>query len=59
MAKKHGVEEIVEPIIEELGFDVVRIMTIGNKNPTLQIMIERKDRTDLIVEDCAKVSRAI
>lgn len=59
MANKHSVEEIVEPIIEELGFDVVRIMTIGNKNPTLQIMIERKDRTDLIVEDCAKVSRAI
>lgn len=59
MANKHNVQEIVEPIIDELGFEIVRITTIGNKNPTLQIMIERKDRTDLIVEDCAKVSRAI
>lgn len=45
--------------INRLGFDVVRILTIGQKNPTLQIMIERKDRTDIVVEDCATVSRAV
>ena len=49
----------MSPIIEDLGFEVVRIMTIGIKNPTLQIMIERKDRKALIVDDCALVSRAI
>ncbi len=56
---KHPVEDIVTPTIENLGFEVVRIMTIGNKNPTLQIMIERKDRKNLVVEDCATVSRAL
>jgi len=56
---KHPVEDIVTPTIENLGFEVVRIMTIGNKNPTLQIMIERKDRKNLVVEDCATVSRAV
>lgn len=50
---------MLEPTINELGFDVVRIVTIGQSNPTLQIMIERKDRTDIVVEDCAKVSRAV
>ncbi|MBQ7285643.1 MAG: ribosome maturation factor RimP [Alphaproteobacteria bacterium] len=59
MTDKHPVQDLVEPIIEDLGFEVVRIMTIGAKNPTLQIMIERKDRKDLIVDDCATVSRAI
>lgn len=50
MLNKHPVQDLVEPIIDGLGFEVVRIMTIGTKNPTLQIMIERKDRKDLIVE---------
>ena len=59
MYHKHPVEDIVAPIIEKLGFEIVRIQTIGNKNPTLQIMIERQDRKDLVVDDCAAVSRAI
>lgn len=59
MQTKHNLQDMLEPIINELGFDVVRITTIGQQNPTLQIMIERKDRTDIVVEDCAKVSRAV
>ena len=51
MLNKHPVQDLVEPIIDGLGFEVVRIMTIGTKNPTLQIMIERKDRKDLIVDE--------
>jgi len=52
-------EEILTPVIDNLGFELVRIMTIGVKSPTLQIMIERKDRENLVVDDCALVSRAI
>lgn len=59
MQTKHHLQDMLEPVINELGFDVVRILTIGQKNPTLQIMIERKDRTDIVVEDCAKASRAV
>ncbi len=57
--QKHPIEDIITPTVENLGFDVVRVMMIGNKNPTLQIMIERKDRKNLVVEDCATVSRAL
>lgn len=59
MLHKHPVQDLLEPVINDLGFDVVRIMTIGTQNPTLQIMIERKDRKNLIVDDCAAVSRAV
>lgn len=52
MQSKHPLQDMLEPEINRLGFDVVRILTIGQKNPTLQIMIERKDRTDIVVEDC-------
>ena len=50
---------MLAPMIEKMGFEVVRILTIGVKNPTLQIMIERKDRQNLVVDDCAAVSRAV
>ena len=43
MQKKHPLQEMLEPLIDEMGFDLVRVITIGNVNPTLQIMIERKD----------------
>ena len=59
MQNKYPLEDMLTPVINQLGFDVVRILTIGQKNPTLQIMIERKDRTDIVVDDCATVSRAV
>ena len=59
MQKKHHLQNMIEPIVEELDYELVRIITIGNVNPTLQIMIERPDREPVIVDDCAKVSRAI
>lgn len=59
MQKKHPLQEMLKPLIDEMGFDLVRIITIGNINPTLQIMIERKDRENIVVDDCAAVSRAV
>ncbi len=59
MQKKHHLYDMLEPAVNELGFDLVRVITIGNVNPTLQVMIERKDRKNIVVEDCAAVSRMI
>ncbi len=55
----HHLSSLLEPVIEGLGYEVVRIMTIGVQNPTLQIMIEPQDHGQLNVDDCAKVSRAV
>lgn len=49
---------IVQPTIEALGFDLVRLRFMGGKRKTLQIMAERADGT-MEVEDCARLSRAI
>lgn len=59
MQKKHHLHDILEPIVTELGFELVRVLTVGNVNPTLQVMIERQDRKNIVVDDCAMVSRAI
>ena len=59
MQVKHYLAEMLEPVIEKLGYECVRIMTIGQANPTLQIMIDKTDDTEVTVDDCAKVSRKL
>lgn len=51
-------KNILEPAIEGLGFDLVRISVQGKNRPTLQVMAERPDRT-MAVEDCESLSREI
>jgi ribosome maturation factor RimP len=50
--------EIVTPVIEGLGFELVRIRLMGGKTRTLQIMADRPDG-GIIVEDCATISTAV
>ena len=50
--------EIVTPVIEGLGFELVRIRLMGGKIHTLQIMAERPDG-GIVVEDCAVISTAV
>lgn len=59
MQKQNPVYDLVVPIIEAMGFDVVRVLLMGGQRQTLQIMIERKDGKNLVVDDCAAVSRAV
>ena len=59
MQAKHYLADMLEPVIEKLGYESVRIITIGQANPTLQIMIDKIDGTEITVEDCATVSRAL
>ncbi|MCB2077576.1 MAG: ribosome maturation factor RimP [Novosphingobium sp.] len=52
------VAAIVEPVLADLGFRLVRIRLSGMNGLTLQIMAERPDGT-MSIEDCEAVSRAI
>ena len=59
MPIQHPLQSLLEPEITKLGYELVRILTIGQKNPTLQIMIDRLDESNITVDDCAKVSRKV
>lgn len=50
--------DIVSPVIEGLGFELVRIRLMGGRTRTLQIMADRPEG-GIIVEDCATISTAI
>ena len=50
--------EIVTPVIEDLGFELVRIRLMGGKTETLQIMAERPEG-GIEVDDCARISTEV
>lgn len=52
------VASIVEPVINTLGFRLVRVRLSGLNGQTLQIMAERPDGT-MTVEDCELLSRTV
>lgn len=49
---------IVTPVIEGMGFELVRIRLMGGRTKTLQIMAERPDG-GIEVDDCARISTAV
>jgi ribosome maturation factor RimP len=52
------VAAIAEPVIEQLGYRLVRVKISGAEGCTVQIMAERQDG-GMAVEDCETVSRAL
>jgi ribosome maturation factor RimP len=64
MADIARITEIVEPEAQALGFDLVRVRyfkggEIGDEEHTLQVMAERPETGQLVIEDCAALSRRI
>lgn len=53
------VKILIEPILEKLGYDLVRVLFIESPRSVLQIMAEPLEDRLMDVEDCAKISRAI
>ena len=50
--------DIVGPVIEGLGFELVRIRLMGGRTRTLQIMADRPDG-GIDVDECAAISTAV
>ena len=50
---------IIEPEAKALGLALVRVKWMKGDEPTLQIMAERSETRQLVIEDCAELSRRI
>ena len=57
-AEDKGLLELLDPVAEAAGFEIVRLRLMGGAVRRLQIMAERPDG-NLVVEDCAILSRAV
>lgn len=53
------IQDLIEPTINDMGFDIVRIHVSGGQTMKVQIMAELLDGGDMTVEACAKISRAV
>ncbi len=59
MDKTADIARLVEPVLQGMGYELVRVHFGGSGRPTLQIMAERIDRAAMTVEDCAEISRNV
>jgi ribosome maturation factor RimP len=55
-----GLQQLIEPEVKSLGYDLVRVAMIGGaSDPTLQVMAERPDTRQLDITDCEAISRRL
>ncbi len=57
-AMDRRIAEIITPVIEDMGFELVRVRLMGGKAPILQIMADKPDG-GIEVDDCAEISNMI
>ena len=50
--------EIITPVLEDMGFELVRVRFMGGKTKTVQIMADKPDG-GIEVDDCAEISNAV
>ncbi|MBA3896197.1 MAG: ribosome maturation protein RimP [Sphingomonadaceae bacterium] len=60
MADIAALTALIEPEANALGLKIVRVAMFGGaSDPTLQVMAERPDTRQLILDDCAALSRRL
>ena len=63
MADIARIAEVIEPEAKALGFDLVRVKLMaseaGDGGQALQIMAERPETGQLVIDDCAALSRRV
>lgn len=52
------IADIITPVIEDMGFELVRIRLMSGKSKTLQIMAQRPDGA-IDVDECGQISTAV
>ena len=50
---------IIAPRLEMMGFELVRVAVLGREKPTVQVMADRADGSQITVEDCEQISHDV
>lgn len=53
-----SIKDLIGPVVEAMGLDLVRIAFMGGDRQILQVMAERPDGS-MSVEDCSRLSREL
>ncbi len=58
-ALEQRIADMIRPAIEDLGFDLVRVLLSGQRHKKLQVMAEPLDGRAMTVDHCADISRVV
>lgn len=58
-AREARITELLAPALDATGYELVRVSLAGRGRRTLQVMVERKDRATMTVDDCAEASATV
>ena len=50
---------IVAPALEAMGYELVRVAVLGRDRPTVQVMADKADGSQISVADCEAISHAL
>ena len=59
MADIAKLRALIEPVVEDAGYELVRLSLFDQPSLTLQIMVEDPATGQMLVDDCARLSRKI
>ena len=59
MDRTQLITRLIGPSLDAMGYEVVRVLMMGNHHVKLQVMVERSDRAAMTVDHCSEVSRAV
>lgn len=59
MADLAILQQLIEPVVEAAGFELVRVALLPGPPLTLQVMLEDPATGQMAVDDCARVSRRL
>ena len=49
----------ITPQLAHLGYELVRVLILGRERPTVQVMADRADGSQISVEDCERITHAV
>jgi ribosome maturation factor RimP len=55
----NDIAQMIEPTLAAMGYRLVRVLMIGARRATLQVMAERLDDLPITHDDCAEISRSV
>lgn len=53
------IAELIAPGLESIGYELVRVSIMGKQTPTVQIMADRADQSQLSLDDCERISHLV
>ena len=50
---------MISPQLAHLGYELVRVAVLGRERPTVQVMADRADGSQISVDDCERITHAV